>query len=191
MSDYALSALQLEVIDALSSGVTITAAAAQAGVHRNTICNWRRNQVPFQHALAHAQYDRAMLYREKIEELVDLAVETLSSLLSDPQASPSVRLKAALAVVHLAAKPPEPKQQVELLLETVTAAPARSNPAPMHTPAQPAAAPVTPVHNSAPTPFRREQPKIGRNETCPCGSGQKYKRCCLGKSAPAGAVAAA
>ena len=21
--------------------------------------------------------------------------------------------------------------------------------------------------------------KIGRNETCPCGSGQKYKRCCI------------
>jgi uncharacterized protein YchJ len=21
--------------------------------------------------------------------------------------------------------------------------------------------------------------KIGRNETCPCGSGYKYKRCCL------------
>ncbi|WP_421232983.1 SEC-C metal-binding domain-containing protein [Aeromonas jandaei] len=21
--------------------------------------------------------------------------------------------------------------------------------------------------------------KIGRNETCPCGSGKKYKQCCL------------
>ena len=26
---------------------------------------------------------------------------------------------------------------------------------------------------------------IGRNEPCPCGSGKKYKRCCLGKGAPA------
>lgn len=25
--------------------------------------------------------------------------------------------------------------------------------------------------------------KIGRNEKCPCGSGKKYKRCCLGKTA--------
>ena len=25
--------------------------------------------------------------------------------------------------------------------------------------------------------------KIGRNETCPCGSGKKYKRCCAGKKA--------
>jgi SWIM/SEC-C metal-binding protein len=26
---------------------------------------------------------------------------------------------------------------------------------------------------------RRLQPKIGRNEPCPCGSGKKYKKCCL------------
>lgn len=26
--------------------------------------------------------------------------------------------------------------------------------------------------------------KIGRNEKCPCGSGNKYKKCCLGKKAP-------
>lgn len=25
---------------------------------------------------------------------------------------------------------------------------------------------------------RRTEPKIGRNEPCPCGSGKKYKRCC-------------
>ena len=24
--------------------------------------------------------------------------------------------------------------------------------------------------------------KVGRNEPCPCGSGKKYKKCCLGKS---------
>lgn len=27
-------------------------------------------------------------------------------------------------------------------------------------------------------PYRRETPKIGRNEPCPCGSGKKYKKCC-------------
>lgn len=26
--------------------------------------------------------------------------------------------------------------------------------------------------------IRREQPKIGRNDFCPCGSGLKYKKCC-------------
>jgi len=27
-------------------------------------------------------------------------------------------------------------------------------------------------------PIRREEPKVGRNEPCPCGSGKKYKKCC-------------
>lgn len=27
-------------------------------------------------------------------------------------------------------------------------------------------------------PIRRTEPKIGRNEPCPCGSGRKYKKCC-------------
>jgi hypothetical protein len=27
----------------------------------------------------------------------------------------------------------------------------------------------------------RTAPKIGRNEACPCGSGKKYKKCCLGR----------
>jgi len=27
-------------------------------------------------------------------------------------------------------------------------------------------------------PFKRETPKVGRNEPCPCGSGKKYKQCC-------------
>ena len=27
-------------------------------------------------------------------------------------------------------------------------------------------------------PYRRKQPKVGRNDPCPCGSGKKYKQCC-------------
>lgn len=27
-------------------------------------------------------------------------------------------------------------------------------------------------------PITREEPKIGRNDPCPCGSGLKYKKCC-------------
>ena len=32
---------------------------------------------------------------------------------------------------------------------------------------------IVPVRNS------NTNPKIGRNETCPCGSGKKYKNCCI------------
>ncbi|MFV9616392.1 MAG: SEC-C metal-binding domain-containing protein, partial [Gammaproteobacteria bacterium] len=30
-------------------------------------------------------------------------------------------------------------------------------------------------------PYHRETPKIGRNDPCHCGSGKKYKKCCLSK----------
>lgn len=32
-----------------------------------------------------------------------------------------------------------------------------------------------------PETYVRPEPKIGRNDPCPCGSGKKYKKCCLGK----------
>jgi uncharacterized protein len=28
-------------------------------------------------------------------------------------------------------------------------------------------------------PWRRDTPRVGRNDPCPCGSGKKYKMCCL------------
>ncbi|MGA2114738.1 MAG: SEC-C metal-binding domain-containing protein [Bryobacteraceae bacterium] len=39
------------------------------------------------------------------------------------------------------------------------------------------------AQNCTTQPCRRSEPKTGRNDTCPCGSGRKYKRRCLGKSA--------
>ncbi|HEU5079067.1 MAG TPA: YchJ family metal-binding protein [Opitutaceae bacterium] len=30
-----------------------------------------------------------------------------------------------------------------------------------------------------PAPVRSTAPKVGRNDPCPCGSGKKYKHCCL------------
>jgi hypothetical protein len=39
---------------------------------------------------------------------------------------------------------------------------------------------------STATTIRRDKPKIGRNAPCPCGSGKKYKKCCLNKHHNAG-----
>jgi uncharacterized protein len=33
-------------------------------------------------------------------------------------------------------------------------------------------------HRPKAEPVRREMPKVGRNDACPCGSGRKFKRCC-------------
>ena len=45
---------------------------------------------------------------------------------------------------------------------------------PVPPPATPAPSPSSYV---APKPFVRE-PKVGRNDPCPCGSGKKFKKCC-------------
>jgi preprotein translocase subunit SecA len=172
MTDSGLSAQQIAVIDALSNGVTATEAAAQVGIHRNTISNWRRNDFAFQHAFADAQYDRALFHRERAESLADKAYAALEALLADTNTPATVRLKAALYILEKASTPPPPKSQVQLRVEKVHL----NNAPPMHN-----------VHNSAqsaqpkPEPIRREHPKIGRNELCPCGSGLKHKRCCLHK----------
>ena len=272
--DYGITAQQLAVICALSGGASLTAAAAEAGVHRNTVHNWRRNSHYFQQALSEAQYDRALHFREKAEALADLALKTIQDLLTDPKTPASVRLRAALAIIQTAVTPPEPKKQVELEFQTVSvttsptmangqhtsppvhnnaqtvsADPAQSTPAaqspgapPMHNPpmhnnaqtapgataaqfpdaasvhknAQTAGSTGAPrmhnrlmhknaqtagataaqfpdaasEHNSAQTPYRRDMPKIGRNDACPCGSGLKFKRCCRNKNGHAFETAA-
>lgn len=39
--------------------------------------------------------------------------------------------------------------------------------------------PLSRLFNSSDTMIARKTEKIGRNDPCPCGSGKKYKRCCL------------
>ena len=194
MFDEALTPLQLVVIDALTDGVNMTDAAAQAGVHRNTIANWRRNSLFFRESLADAQYDRALLVRDKTEDRLDLALETLDRVLTDPKASAATRLKAALFIIDKACTPPPPRKYPPIEITEVhqqIVHPVHNNaqsPVPEPAPApdaEPTAAKNPPaVHNNAQnaqTPIRRETPKVGRNEPCPCGSGQKHKRCCLNK----------
>ena len=176
MSDEVLSRQQPQVIDALTDGVNVTDAAAQAGVHRNTIANWRRNSLFFREALAEAQYDRALLFRDQTERRLDLALETLDAVLIDPKASPSTRLKAAMFIIEKACTPPPARKYPPVEISEV------------HQQV------VRPVHNNAQnaqSPFRRETPKVGRNEPCPCGSGQKYKRCCLNQPQSSAKAAAA
>ena len=44
---------------------------------------------------------------------------------------------------------------------------------------------------SKPVTVRRDGAKIGRNDPCPCGSGKKYKKCCMAKDKRAASEAAA
>jgi len=37
------------------------------------------------------------------------------------------------------------------------------------------------IQDSKPEQLVNTEPKVGRNEPCPCGSGKKYKKCCGNK----------
>ena len=49
--------------------------------------------------------------------------------------------------------------------------------APQQAAPQPPPAPAY-VPPAPPAPVRRSEPKVGRNDPCPCGSGKKFKKCC-------------
>ncbi len=40
-----------------------------------------------------------------------------------------------------------------------------------------------PLVEFLPTIAIRKRAKVARNSECPCGSGNKYKKCCMGKQA--------
>jgi preprotein translocase subunit SecA len=75
---------------------------------------------------------------------------------------------------------------VELLMRMQVTREAVATPAPRPVAPRPSRpAPLTASHGPG---ERRPEPgrpghKIGRNDPCPCGSGKKYKKCCLAKGA--------
>jgi preprotein translocase subunit SecA len=169
MPDLPLDAPQLKVIDALLNGANLTSAADQAGVHRNTIANWRHTSPAFETALRDAQTDRADLLREGAVARAELAFQALEQILQDPKSSASARLRAAIFILSHALPSPAKERRATPTLPKPT-----QNPEIMHNNAQ--------IPNQ---PYRRPEPRIGRNDMCPCGSGKKYKYCCLGKSSAA------
>ena len=139
MPEFIFSTQQTLALDAIAAGASITRAAAEAGVHRNTISNWRRETTGFQLALCNAQYDRALLFRERAEDLTTHAFDTLRAILTGPDASPSVRLKAALAVVNLVTTQVPPQMKHTIQIEDVLLVPPRN----------PKVEPLHNLHNSA------------------------------------------
>jgi hypothetical protein len=171
MPDSALDAPQLQVIDALLNGANLNAAAGQAGVHRNTIANWRHTSPAFEAALHDAQNDRADLLRECAVARAEVAFQALEQILQDPKSSPSARLRAAIFILSHALPSPAKERRA-----TPTFPKSTQNPEILHKNAQ-----------IPPQPYRRPDPKTGRNDRCPCGSGQKFKQCCLNKPQTAAA----
>ena len=190
-----LTATQEHVLAQIANGATQTAAAESAGVHRNTIRNWLASPL-FREAFATAQYQNVLFWHDQAAAIGSAAMEQLRALVTKPDTPDGVRLKAILAVMARLRNPPEwieplpetppamhKSAQAPLNLKNLSPQPA----APVHNPAQPEID-LGVEERSIVATFRREGPKTGRNDFCPCGSGRKFKRCCLGKPSSPGAA---
>ena len=192
-----LSDVQSRVLQALAKGASMTAAAAACNLHRSTLYLWIKTQPEFNAGVREARTECYRDLCERRQEMHDLAWSTLRSLLTDPNTPASVRLRAALAVLHNGFNSPELDEacsSVESVesraVSKTTAVREKSvenveNVDSGQTTGQRVASRtngkcVESVENVDSTERTHQTP---RNAQCPCGSGIKFKRCC-GKGAP-------
>ena len=93
---------------------------------------------------------------DELGDLADLAINTFRQILSDENASASVRLRAAIEIAKLV-ESQRPKVFFEPAIERIHQDLSLAEVIPPKSP-----------QNAA----------VGRNAPCPCGSPLKYKRCC-------------
>jgi len=191
--DPTLTAEQHHVLALLAEGRSLAEAAAQSGVHRNTVRNWRRTVPAFARECELAIREQALVWHEYAVDLAPRAAAVLHEILHDPATPPALRLRAALAVLNTAANP-QPKALPLLHSFGAEMEAARGRYLTRHSEPVPAEPPTdvhvqdlksrTILHNRTAT----RAPELGRNAPCFCGSGQKYKRCCAPYAAPRNAV---
>jgi len=179
-----LTPIQLTLLSLVATGYSIMEAAKEAAQETATatatatslswgiIMEWSRTIPEFRLALDEALECRALLNRERAQELTYDALQVLVMLVRDESASPSVRLRASLAVIKMATPTAEAKRK----------------PAPQRQPQAETAENSEKVHKAAQNQPVRLPVEPGRNATCACGSGAKFKRCC-GNPVPATATA--
>jgi transposase-like protein len=114
-STVELSPVQVQVVEALTEGATVSCAARRAGIHRTTIHHWLRTNAAFKEAAQNAQVEYIAELTDDMRELSSLALKTLRNLLERQDTPPAVQLRAALAVLsrphfpHKAWHLPEPQ----------------------------------------------------------------------------------
>src|SRR5579871_3614430 len=175
--DPSLTAAQEQVLALISAGATATAAAQKAGVHRNTIAAWLRAP-EFRRALDRARAAKALLFRDQAESLAAEALAAIRAMITDPAVPAPLRLKAAIAMLDRAVEPIAPSDDPAPEIRASVHKNAQSDAAPP--PAEPSPQAPSRPQNPPPSPaLRLSRPPAGRNDPCPCGSGVKFKRCCI------------
>jgi uncharacterized protein YecA (UPF0149 family) len=187
--DPALTPQQQRIVNKLAEGFSATQAAQAENIHRNTITNWRRTVPAFAREIEFAAREQSSRWHDEVVSLAPLALQAIREILTTPEASPSLKLRASLAILRMAAQPhaePQAARKIENQIvhtenvhnsaqscttptELGSFVPAAANPENLHKFAQSCTTKPLPV---------RKAPLPGRNSPCPCGSGGKFKRCC-------------
>jgi len=159
----ALTAVQQQVLQTLVVGNSITAAAREAGIHRTTVHLWTRQHPHFARALLATRQEKADRLLDELTDLADLAINTFRHLLSDENASPATRLKAAMEIVKLIESQRPAQREAtpeELKFDKIES-----------------------EINLSQVAQAKPPMGVGRNAPCPCGSRLKFKRCCANPAA--------
>ncbi len=126
------------------------------------------------HLYAYAQRDPKLIYKEEgyriFQELIYRIKERVVETLFHMEVQSEEDIERAIA-----ARREYIRQQLERAREIHAEAQRSSSPEAQGAVASP------PQEQRPRTPYVREKPKVGRNDPCPCGSGKKYKKCCLPK----------
>jgi hypothetical protein len=176
-----LSPAQTQVIAALVQGRSITAAALEAGLHRSTIHHWLRHEPAFKTAMQQARSEYIATLNDGMRDLAARALETLRSLLDDPETPHAIRLKAALAILE---RPHSPKEGWHLpeSIDDPRKRQVLDGLAEMEADLR-AMRLAEAIEAQAPSTETEGAAEVARNAPCPCGSEKKYKRCC-GSASP-------
>jgi transposase-like protein len=122
--------IQQQVIAHVSMGLSFTAAAEAAGVHRNTISNWRREIPSFATAFEKAARDQARAFQEEALDAVPQATQAILAVLNDPATSPALRLRAAGMILKWLTSNPSPRSAKSSSTSRPASGPRSKNPHP-------------------------------------------------------------
>ncbi|MBL8295998.1 MAG: helix-turn-helix domain-containing protein [Bryobacterales bacterium] len=96
--DNNLTPIQAAAAIAIGFGLSISAVAEKFQIHRSTVHNWLKDPA-FLLSAQSAKKEFETQFRTQLAVLTRLALNNIREILTNPDASPFVRLKAALAVL--------------------------------------------------------------------------------------------
>jgi hypothetical protein len=104
---------QQQVLGALLTGATVTAAAAKAQVSRQTVHRWMSDDPEFITELNRARREMADAVGQGLRLLSGQAVRVLRQVLTSSKMPAALKVRAAVEVLKLVSAPPEGPTDVE------------------------------------------------------------------------------